>query len=235
MTAIKNWAEKTFITGFNKFEITFLWGMVALQFLVFYLNPDTLLNIIAGVAGVISVVLCAKGKTVFYFIGFIQTFTYLALAWQNCFYGEVLENLFYFVTMIWGIYEWKKNETVNEHGTEDVLAEKFTPVQWVISIIGTVIATIGMGYWLNSIGSAQAYTDAATNVMAIFAQLLMVKRYREQWFWWFVIDVFCIKMWLVAGNWSMVAMYIAWTINTIYGWVNWSKLNKEQNEVAVNE
>ncbi len=229
MTSVKDWAKKTFITGFSPFEIAFLWGMVALQFIVFYLNPDTLLNIIAGVAGVISVVLCAKGKTVFYFIGFIQTFTYLALAWQNRFYGEVLENLFYFVTMIWGIYEWKKNETVNEHGTEDVVAKKFTPLGWLLSIAGTVIATIGMGYVLDGIGSAQAYTDAATNVMAVFAQILMVKRYREQWAWWFLIDVFCIKMWWVAGNWSMVAMYVAWTINTIYGWVNWSKLNKEQN------
>ena len=36
----------------------------------------------------------------------------------------------------------------------------------------------------------------------------------------------CIKMWWVAGNWSMVAMYIAWTANCIYGWMNWTKLNK---------
>ena len=59
--------------------------------------------------------------------------------------------------------------------------------------------------------------------MALFAQVLMVKRYREQWV---LFDVFCIKMWWVAGNWSMVAMYVAWTANCIYGWYNWTKLNK---------
>lgn len=31
---------------------------------------------------------------------------------------------------------------------------------------------------------------------------------------------------IVADKWSMVAMYVAWTVNGIYGWVNWSKLNK---------
>ena len=164
----------------------------------------------------------------FYFIGFIQTFTYLALAWQNKFYGEVLENLFYFVTMIWGIFEWKKHEVKNDDGTEDVVARKFTPMAWVVSVIGTIIATIAMGAWLKSIGSAQAFTDAATNVMAIFAQILMVKRFREQWVWWLLIDLFCIKLWFVAGNWSMVAMYVAWTINCIYGWYNWTKLNKKE-------
>jgi nicotinamide mononucleotide transporter len=80
--------------------------------------------------------------------------------------------------------------------------------------------------WLDSIGSNQAYLDAATNVMAIVAQFLMIFRYREQWIWWVVIDIICIIMWFSVGNWSMVAMYIAWTINAIYGWYNWSKLNK---------
>lgn len=226
-----NWLKKNFWDGYSLFEKLFLLIMVLVQVVVFIIAPDTPLNIIAGIAGVVSVVMCAKGRTVFYFIGFIQTCTYLFLAWQNQFYGEVLENIFYFVTMIWGIFVWKNNEVENADGTRDVAAKKFTPAQWVISIILTVLATIAMGYWLDGIGSAQAYTDAATNVMAIIAQLLMVWRYREQWIWWFVIDVFCIKLWWVAGNWSMVAMYIAWTANTIYGWVNWSKLNKTQGGV----
>jgi nicotinamide mononucleotide transporter len=201
---------------------------IVLQIIVFAIVPDTPLNIIAGLAGVVSVVMCAKGRTMFYFVGFIQTITYLVLSWQNRFYGEVLENLFYFVTMIWGIFEWKRNEVKNSDGTEDVVARKFTWWMWLASIGATALATWGMGMWLESIGSAQAYTDAATNVLAIFAQILMVKRYREQWIWWIVIDVLCIKMWFVAGNWSMVAMYIAWTVNCIYGWINWTKLNKQE-------
>ena len=226
-----NWLKKNFWNGYSLFEKLFLLIMVLVQVVVFIIAPDTPLNIIAGIAGVVSVVMCAKGRTVFYFIGFIQTCTYLFLAWQNQFYGEVLENIFYFVTMIWGIFVWKKNEVENADGTRDVAAKKFTPAQWAISIVLTIFTTIAMGYWLERIGSAQAYTDAATNVMAVIAQLLMVWRYREQWIWWFVIDVFCIKLWWVAGNWSMVAMYIAWTVNTIYGWVNWSKLNKTQGGV----
>lgn len=226
---MKNYIIKTFWTGYNTFEKLFLLFMVALQIVVFCIMPDTPLNIIAGIAGVISVVLCAKGKTVFYFIGFIQTITYLVLSWQNRFYGEVIENVFYFVTMIWGIFVWKKNSVTNDDGTKDVAAKKFTIPQWIASVVITAIATVAMGHWLTSIGSAQAYTDAATNVLAIFAQILMVRRYREQWLWWIVIDVLCIKMWFVAGNWSMVAMYVAWTANCVYGWLNWSKLNKNQN------
>lgn len=224
LTKIKN-----IFIGYNCFDKIFLGAMLLLQIVVFIISPDTPLNIIAGVAGVISVVLCAKGKIAFYFIGFVQTISYLFLAWDNRFYGEVIENIFYLVTMIWGIFVWKKNSVENDDGSTDVKAKRFTKLQWTLSIFGTIAATVAMGYWLDSIGSAQAYTDAATNVLAIFAQLLMVRRYREQWVWWLVIDILCMKMWFVAGNWSMFAMYIAWTINCLYGWYNWTKLNKEQN------
>lgn len=223
------WIKNEFWTGYNWFEKLFMLSMLLAQIVVFCVAPDTPLGIISGIAGVISVVLCAKGKLSFYFIGFVQTISYLILAWHNQFYGEVIENIFYLVTMVWGIFVWKNNMEQNDDGTADVKANKFSVIQWILAIIGTIIATIGMGYWLTTIGSAQAYTDAATNVMAIFAQLLMVRRYREQWIWWIVIDILCIKMWFIAGNWSMVAMYIAWTANCIYGWYNWSKLNKQQN------
>lgn len=226
MSNVKKWFKSEFILGMKAYDYIFMAAMLALQVIVFCIQPDSWVSIIAGIAGVISVVLCAQGKISFYFIGFIQNFSYVYLAWQNRFYGEVIENVFYIVTMIWGIFLWKKHLEVTDEGKQHVQTKKFTLSQWISSIVVTVLATIGMGYWLNSIGSAQAYTDAATNVLAIFGQLLMVWRFREQWLWWLLIDILCIKMWVVAGNWSMVAMYIAWTINCIYGWYNWSKENE---------
>ena len=216
------------LKGYSVYEKSFLFVMLALQLFVYALNPESLISMIAGLAGVASVVMFAKGRISAYFIGFIQNFTYIYLSYTNRFYGEVLEQLFYIITMIWGIFVWKNNM---DEETNNVKGKKFTWKQWLAAGIISIIGTIGMGYFLTSIGSAQPYTDAATNVFAVIAQLLMVWRFREQWFWWLIIDLLCIKMWFVAGNWSMVAMYIAWTINCIYGWRNWTKLVKKE-EIA---
>jgi nicotinamide mononucleotide transporter len=227
MEKIKSWARGEFWDGYTLFEKLFMLGMLLLQIGVFAIAPDSIIGIVSGISGVISVVLCAKGKISFYYIGFIQTFSYLVLAWEARFYGEVIENVFYLVTMVMGIFMWKKHMITNKDGSKQVAAKRFTLKQWITSGIISIIGTIGMGFVLNAIGSAQAYTDAATNVFAIFAQILMIKRFKEQWIWWLLIDLFCIKLWVVAGNWSMVAMYVAWTINCIYGWYTWSKLNKQ--------
>lgn len=222
MENVINVLKKEFIEGYTLFDRLFMLSMLALQIIVFIINPTDTLSIVAGTAGVISVILTAKGKISSYFIGFIQTCTYLVLAYNNRFYGEVLENIFYFVTMILGIVVWNKH--LDE--SRDVETKKFTIKQWIISIVSTIVLTIIMGFILTKINSNQAYTDACTNILAIYGQLLMVYRYREQWVYWLLIDLLCIKMWFVQGNISMVAMYIAWTINCIYGWYNWSKNNK---------
>lgn len=234
MKRIKEFLLNELWIGYNLFEKLFLIGMLLLQIIVYIIVPDSPLGVISGISGIFSVVLCAKGKISFYFIGFVQTISYIYLAFTNAFYGEVIENVFYLVTMVWGIFLWKKNMQKNEDGTSDVLARKFTPMQWIISVIGTAVATIGVGFLLDKIGNNQAYLDAATNVMAIVAQFLMIWRFREQWLWWIVINVICTVMWFNAGNLSMVAMYVAWIINAAYGWYNWSKLNKLQTEEKVN-
>ena len=226
MTKTFNYLKREMWDGFSLNEKLFMWGMVLLQILVYIVAPDSWYGVVAGIAGCISVVLTAKGRWMMYPIGFIQNFTYTVLAFQNMFYGEVIEQVFYIVTMIWGMVAWARNMHTNEDGTQDVNTRKFGLAEWLFTIVGVAIGTWLFGRALVAMGAAQPYTDAATNVMALFAQILMVKRYREQWALWLLIDVFCIKMWWVAGNWSMVAMYVAWTANCIYGWYNWTKLNK---------
>lgn len=226
MTKTFNYLKREMWDGFSLYEKLFMWGMVVLQILVYIVAPDSWYGVVAGIAGCISVVLTAKGRWMMYPIGFIQNFTYTVLAFQNMFYGEVIEQVFYIVTMIWGMVAWARNMHTNEDGTQDVNTRKFGLAEWLFTIVGVAIGTWLFGRVLVAMGAAQPYTDAATNVMALFAQILMVKRYREQWALWLLIDVFCIKMWWVAGNWSMVAMYVAWTANCIYGWYNWTKLNK---------
>ena len=225
---MKKWLLNEFWIGYSKFEKIYLLLMIILQIVVFILVPDSPLNIIAGISGVISVVLCAKGKISFYFVGFIQTGIYLILSLESKFYGEVAENIFYLVTMIYGIFVWKKN--LNENNSNQIKTNKFKSIDWFISLIITIIFTFLIGYFLKSIGSEQAYIDAATNVLAVIAQILMIKGYREQWVWWLAINILCLIMWARVGNYSMVAMYIAWILNCIYGWINYTKLNKKKEE-----
>jgi nicotinamide mononucleotide transporter len=221
------WLKNEFWNGYTLFEKIFLASMVLLQIIVYCFVPDTPIGIICGIAGCICVVLTAKGKISSYIFNFVQMITYMIICWDLALYLEFGEQVFYFIACIFGVILWKKNMKKNEDGTEQVKAKKFKLWQWFVTIGVTIVATLVLGWFGDNIlGSTLSYLDAATVALAVIAQLLMVWRYREQWAIWIAIDLFSLVMFIILGNWSMVAMYVAWTINAFYGWYNWTKLQK---------
>lgn len=219
-----NWIKNEFWNGYSWIERAYLAAMILLQVVVYCFNPDTPIGITCGIAGVICVVLTAKGKISSYIFNFIQMITYMIICWNAALYLEFGEQVFYFIVCIFGVFLWKNNMSQNEDGSEQVIAKRFKPWHWIMVALVTAACTIGLGYFGNNIlGSTLSYLDASTVSLAVIAQLLMVWRYREQWAIWILIDVLSLVMFVILGQWAMVAMYIAWTINAIYGWYNWSK------------
>ena len=220
------WLKNEFWNGYTLFEKIFLFSMVALQLIVYCFVPDTPIGMVCGVAGVVCVVLTAKGKISSYFFNFIQMITYMIICWDAALYLEFGEQVFYFIVCIFGVFMWNKNMKTNEDGTTQVKAKKFQLWQWLVVAAVVVVSTLALGYFGGEVlGGTMPYLDAMTVALAVIAQLLMVWRYRDQWACWILIDVISLIMFVALGNWSMVAMYVAWTANAFYGWYNWTKLN----------
>lgn len=220
------WIKNEFWNGYTLFEKIFLSSMVLLQLITYCFAPDTLIGMICGISGVVCVVLTAKGKISSYFFNFIQMITYMVICWDAALYLEFGEQVFYFIVCVFGIFMWKKNMKTNEDGTTQVKAKKFKLWQWIVAVIVVALTTWLLGFFgAEILGSTLPYLDAMTVALAVIAQLLMVWRYREQWACWILIDVISLIMFVLLGQWSMVAMYVAWTANAFYGWYNWTKLN----------
>ena len=207
-------------SGWTTKEAIYGWSLIALQIIFYMIYPDSLWGFIAGTTGTICVLLVAKGKISNYFFGFIQTGNMMVLGFQAGLIGETGENVFYFVTQFWGISEWKKNMS-----KEDAIVKtrKLTATQWLLLIGAISVATVGFGYGFQSFGGTQPYIDALTLVVALFGQMLMVYRFREQWLLWGTLNVASIYQWFTLGNMSLVALYVAFLINVIYGYANWNK------------
>ena len=61
----------------------------------------------------------------------------------------------------------------------------------------------------------------------MFANALMMMRYREQWLLWIIIDAITVVMWFLVGDFIMVTMWAVYLINAFYGYYNWTKIAKE--------
>ena len=117
MEKINQWLKNEFWVGYNLFEKLFLIAMVLLQIIVYCFVPDTPIGIVCGIAGVVCVVLTAKGKISSYIFNFIQMITYMIICWDAALYLEFGEQTFYFVACIFGVILWKKNMKKNKKRT----------------------------------------------------------------------------------------------------------------------
>ena len=216
---INNILYSEFIEGRNINEHLFMLIGIFLQLIAWYITKDSLISLISGVTGIISVILCSQRKISFYFFGFIKLGTYMYLAWQQRFYGELIENIFYIITMLIGIVVWLKN-----YNTEEQIVESKRLSDRLFYIICSIMVFICVlfGYYMKYFtDNTQPFMDSFSTVPAFIAQTLLMLRYREQWIFWIIIDVVSIFMWMFADNWIMVIQFIFWTMNCIYGYRKW--------------
>ena len=208
----------TYVSQFH--YIMLLVGTITMV-ITYRFSDSSTLSVVSGFFGLFSVLLCSDKKVAFYLFGFAQLMTYVILCLEQRLYGEVAENIFYFVTMIYGLYHWIKYYNYDEAKVEP---RRMSSIQNQVVGILTIAGTVVLYYILKYTDDTQPFMDSITTIPAFIAQILMILRYRESWLYWFIIDVGSIVMWAVAGDWCMVAQFVFWTINCIYGFINWSKI-----------
>ena len=212
------------------FDYSFLACGLLIQVVTFAITRSTFniqlstISLISGMLGVCSVCLCAQGNILTYVFGFAQVITYSYLCWTQRFYGEMVINAYYFVTMIYGVYAWRKRLEARGERL------KVKPRRLTWQTLTLIVALTLLASWLVGRGLAawtddtQPYLDAFTTVPALVAQVLMILVFREHWFVWLAVDILSVVLWLRAADYCMAAQYAFWCANCIYGLQRWRSL-----------
>lgn len=225
-----NWTERLkeeFLSGWKPFEVAWVVIFLVAQIIAYVLAPDSPLGMISGIAGILCVVLVSKGKISNYFFGLIFAYTYFYVAWGSNFLGEMNTVLYVYIpSQFIGYFMWKQHMQ-NDNGSESVIAKALTPKGWAVLLVSVGISTFCFVQALKAAGGSSTGLDGLTTIVTVAAQLLMILRYREQWLLWIVLNVLSILLW--AEQPAMYLMYSAYLLNSLYGYYNWTKLVKVEN------
>ena len=191
---------------------------------------------LAGIAGVLCVVLVAKGSIWNYLFGLVNVSMYAYISYKASLYGDAALNALYYLPMQFiGWWQWRKRGTVlsdSEGGDVQVKARRFNWKQRVLLAAGCVVAVIAGGFLLQYLGDSQPLKDSTTTVLSIVAQALMALAFMEQWVLWIITNIVSVVMWVVfltKGEPHAAVMVIMWSfylLNSINGLRVWIMLSR---------
>lgn len=198
---------------------------------------DTAIGILAALTGIAYVVCNGKGKLMTYFFGVANAVLYAIVSYQAKFYGEVMLNVIYYLPMqFYGFYIWSKNMDAE---TYEVKKQSLSTRGRIQLIIAIAVITVGYGFVLRYIGGSLPFIDSLSTIASIFAMVMSIRMYVEQWTLWFVVNAVSTAMWAVSfsqgsENISTLAMWALYIANSIVMQIKWSHEIKRKS-VAVCE
>lgn len=193
---------------------------------------------IAGITGVLCVVLVAKGSIWNYVFGLVNVSLYAYISYKASLYGDAALNALYYLPMQFiGYWQWRRRGAAvfeADAGGDgvQVKARRFTWKQRLALAVGCAAAVVAGGFILEYLGDPQPFKDSTTTVLSIVAQALMALAFMEQWVLWIVTNVVSVVMWIVcvtrgeAHAGVMVIMWVFYLLNSINGFRVWLKLSK---------
>ncbi len=219
------------LSGWKGIEIFWLlFANIALLVISLILG-DTAIGILASLTGVTCVILCGKGKLSNYIFGTVNVLLYAYVAWKAKYYGDVMLNLlYYFPTNILGWFVWKKN--INNE-TKEVVKKRMTLKQDILVILISAAGIFAYGMILKMLNGNLPLVDSMSTVLSVVAQVLMIKRFTEQWVVWILVDAVSVIMWIAAffNGGESVAVLLMWSIyllNAIFMFIKWYRGSKKE-------
>ena len=186
------------------------------------------MEIFTLVTGVIYIVLEIRQKNFMWIVGIMTSVAAMWVFFRQGLYASFGLNTYYLVTSFIGLWQWgrdrKKLEAAAEKPEGDVIHLNHLSMKTVLVTLLASAAGICLLSWLmEMLENPMSVLDAAVAVLSAVATWWLVRSYLEQWWLWILADALSTCLCMTQGLWWMTALYAAYTLSAVYGYIHWKK------------
>ena len=200
------------------------------------LLQTTWLELIAVIAGIVSVWYSRKESILVYPIGLINTTIYIYLSFKGHLLGEASVNLYYTIMSLWGWYLWTRVDPNKQ--TIILQITKSNTRDWVYQILFFLSFYFSLYFSLTYLKKEFApeaipWADALASAAAYTGMWLMAKKKVESWIWWIITNIASIPLYFVKGYTFTSVQFIVLLIIAIAGLKSWNDKAKSNSIKSV--
>ncbi len=140
-------------------------------------------------------------------------------------YSDAGLQIFFFAVNLYGWWAWSQNRAA----AGEIMVERLSRAALSAWLAGSAAAVIGWGSFMAANSDAShPYWDAAVAMLSIAGQILMARRYLENWWWWIAVNVISIPLYIVKDIQLTAALYVLFLALAVAGLIEWRRVRAKQ-------
>lgn len=177
------------------------------------------LEIIAALLGLANVALVVRRSVWNYPFGIAMVILYAAIFHEARLYSDALLQIFFLVINVYGWASWRR-----------VQQRDAVPVRW-LGLRGNAAVFVATALvwlvWSNVMhhytDAAAPFVDGAVACLSVTGQILMVRRYVENWLYWIVVNVVAVGLFWWRGLPITAGLYLVFLVLAVFGFLRWRR------------
>ncbi|MCH9660662.1 MAG: nicotinamide riboside transporter PnuC [Bacteroidetes bacterium] len=185
-------------------------------------NADIILEVIAFLFGIASVVYAKRENLLVYPTGLVATVITVYLLYKAEYFGDMMMNFYYSVMSIYGWWNWsrKKEEKYIVPISRTTVNEKYIGIAlFFITLFVTYLVYRFYEYELEIAN----YIDIFTSGLFFTAMWFMATKKIENWVLWIIADIITVPLYAYRGLGMLSLQYLIFTILAIQGYRQWKR------------
>jgi len=212
-------------------------AVTLLSYLLSYLlsGSGDLLSLTASLIGVTALIFVAKGHVLGQLLTIVFSVFYGIISVLFAYYGEMITYLFMTAPMaVVAAVEWIKNPYQN---TQEVKVHKVTKKQLAVMWFLAFLVTVLFYFILKALNTANLFFSTLSITTSFVASYLTFLRSPYYAIGYSANDIVLIVLWVLASvedisYLPMVACFVMFLFNDLYGFYNWRRMQKQQSQAT---
>lgn len=181
------------------------------------------LELAAAVLVLVNIALVARRSIWNYPFGIAAVTLYAIVFWGARLYSDMLLQGFYLLLNLYGWWHWQRSRAASG----EVVVLRLGALARIGWIAAAAAATLGWGALMHRFTDAAApWWDASVAMISIAAQILMARRFVENWVLWILVDLIAIPLFAARGLWTTAAVYVLLLGLSLWGLIDWLRAER---------
>ncbi len=187
------------------------------------------IEILGTIVGVIYLWLEYKASIYLWIASIVMPAIYLFVYYDAGLYADFGINIYYLLIAIYGWAAWRYGFKLlgrNDITQNQELPITRTPRKIWLRIIGIYIVLQLAIVWtlIRFTDSTVPWSDAFTTALSVIGMWMLARKYIEQWWIWFVVDVVSVALYIYKDLHFTAALYALYAVIAIFGYRKWREL-----------